>query len=668
MGEKPEKNGGFDKNEYQREYMNRQNAAAREIEIRKCENPDRRLERLADPLKFLKGYFGDRFFRPYSNDQIDAIKTIVYCAETGADEMIVAPRGDWKTETAKGMLVYLLLKELVWFPVIFGATTSDAYDKYDDIKGFFEDESEERSEFVDDFPEICDPIIALNGTPTKANKMTFNGEKLRFKWSAELASFPHVNSVPGSGIKSPFGGRKFTYKGMDAAVRGINKRGSRPDFPLLDDLETEESARSEHQINVREKVLDRAVGGLAAGGETLPRIVIGTVQNDYCLTYKKLKEWGGKCFKAVYKWPKNMDLWREYVEIRREEKAAGSKDFLKSHQFYIDNREKMDEGVEVGNPHRVSRRKRKDGTPFELSAIQNVFNQWADKGEEYVLTELQNEPPPSAKIETTGLTSRIVQGRISGLKHRVFHRDTQLRSAAIDLGKYAHHWVCGGIQAGFTTQISDYGVQEVYGVDTKTDNEGLEQAIFNSLRSFRQTILELEPDIVAIDSGDFTNVVYRFICEVGGWPFIAVKGSGDKKFVQAKETNERIVGEHWFANEQRLQDGRTVWLYTLDSDYWKTHTHLRWLTPTFDEGQDFTPGGMSLYTPKKLDNGQYDLKKHLSFAKHQVAEEKREEFIPGKGIVRKWHNLSPNNHWLDAVYYMQAAAGIKGVSLSLSSE
>ena len=546
------------------------------------------------------------------------------------------------------------------FPVVFGATNADAKIKYKDIQRFFE-----REELAADFPEVCDPVIALNGTPSKANKMTFNGQNLNFEWCAEHCIFPSVSTVPGTDIESPYGACALTYRGMDSAVRGINLYGKRPDFALLDDLETAESARSKHQIEIREDILDKDVGGLAGGGETLPRVIIGTVQNDYCLTHKKLNEWGGKKFKAVYEWPKRMDLWREYVEIRREEKSEGSKDFLKSHQYYIDNREKMDEGVRVGNPHRISRRKRKDGSPFELSAIQNVFNQWADKGEEYVLTELQNEPPPSAKVETSGLTSRIVQQRISGLKQKEFHKETVLRAAAIDLGKYAHHWVIGGFQPGFTCQVADYGVAEVYGVDNKTDEEGLEQAIYNSLMAFRQMIMEYEPDVVLIDSGNFTTSVYRFICDVDR-PFYAIKGSGDKKFTSPKETSDRYVGEHWFGSPQRLQDGREFWLYTLDSDHWKTHTHYRWMTPTFDEGQDFTPGSLSIYTPEKLDNGQYDLKKHLSFAKHQVSEEIREEFIPNKGLVRKWHKLSPNNHWLDAVYYMQAAAGMNGINLSLS--
>ena len=87
--------------DYQRQYMAQRTAAERDIVIRKCENPDRRAERLAEPLKFLKGYFPDRFWRPFSDDQIDGIETVIYCAQTGADELIAAARGDWKRKPPK---------------------------------------------------------------------------------------------------------------------------------------------------------------------------------------------------------------------------------------------------------------------------------------------------------------------------------------------------------------------------------------------------------------------------------------------------------------------------------------------------------------------------------------------------------------------------------------
>jgi uncharacterized protein (DUF2062 family) len=42
----------------------------------------------------------------------------------------------------------------------------------------------------------------------------------------------------------------------------------------------------------------------------------------------------------------------------------------------------------------------------------------------------------------------------------------------------------------------------------------------------------------------------------------------------------------------------------------------------------------------------------------------REElFVPGKGMTRKWREVSKNNHWLDATALACAAAGCLGIRL-----
>ena len=622
---------------------------------------DRRLERIAKPEMFLKGYFPDRFYRPMSNDQLEAIATIVYCAKTGADEFIAAPRGDWKTETCKGLVIYLMFAGVCRFPVIFGSTTEDANKKFQDIKRSFE-----REELAADFPEICDPIIELGGTPAKAKKQTYLGESTRFEWTANACTLPHVSNVPSTGKPSPYGGCAFTYRGFDAQVRGINLYGARPDFPLCDDLETAESARSPYQIAIRTNILDKDVGGLAGGGETLPRVVVGTVQNDFCLTHVKLKEWGGKRYSAIKTWPEKMELWHEYIEIRRAEKAEGSKDYLKSHQFYLDRRDEMDAGSVANNPHRISQRKRSDGTPFEVSALQNVMNEWADKGESYVMTELQNDPPKSDPGDSIKLTAETVRNRISGKPMGELPPDVECFSIGLDVGQFECHWTAAGFVPGFTGWISEYGVLEVHPSGHRSDVEAAERSLYRALMSFRQQVMAMPrvPDVVAIDTGAFTNVIYQFIRDAGGEPFRAIKGTGNAKFQHGQPSATRIVGDHWFAGFLKSEG---VWVCSLDSDYWKQFVHQMFITPTFDEAQQFNPGALSLYAPGKKANGEYDLRRHLAFSKHITAEEYRSEFIEGKGMQAKWFVNSRNNHWLDSTCYCCAGARIMGVSMDFNS-
>ena len=58
-----------------------------------------------------------------------------------------------------------------------------------------------------------------------------------------------------------------------------------------------------------------------------------------------------------------------------------------------------------------------------------------------------------------------------------------------------------------------------------------------------------------------------------------------------------------------------------------------------------------------------DKKRHMAFSHHIVAEMREEQFVPGKGVVRKWKELSKNNHYLDATALACAAAGCLGVRL-----
>ncbi len=185
-----------------------------------------------------------------SQSQIETIYSIVETARVGTDEIFTAPRGDWKTETAKAMVIYLLLSQTITFPIILGSTADDASMKYDDVKSQFE----KNLILAADFPEVCDPIHALDGAPQKSKKQTIDGVRTDFDWRANFCTFPNVANVPGTGKPSPFSKCAMTYRGLDGQVRGINIQGRRPDLAFCDDLETRESADSDHQIATREKV------------------------------------------------------------------------------------------------------------------------------------------------------------------------------------------------------------------------------------------------------------------------------------------------------------------------------------------------------------------------------------------------------------------------------
>ena len=105
-----------------------------------------------------------------------------------------------------------------------------------------------------------------------------------------------------------------------------------------------------------------------------------------------------------------------------------------------------------------------------------------------------------------------------------------------------------------------------------------------------------------------------------------------------------------------------VWLYNVQTEYWKHDTQLAFLTDTFDQeslalGQRvFNDGSLSLFEP-------HNPKQHMSISHHAVAEKRVERFKEGKGWEIKWVPFSRNNHFLDALALARAAAGCIGITL-----
>ena len=125
----------------------------------------------------------------------------------------------------------------------------------------------------------------------------------------------------------------------------------RPSLVVLDDPQTDESARSLSQCATRESILAGAVLGLAGPGKKISGIMPCTVirpsdMADSILDRDKHPQWQGERTKIVYSFPKNEKLWTRYAEIRAERLRNGV-GLKTATEFYGQNREAMDEGAVV---------------------------------------------------------------------------------------------------------------------------------------------------------------------------------------------------------------------------------------------------------------------------------------------------------------------------------
>ena len=112
----------------------------------------------------------------------------------------------------------------------------------------------------------------------------------------------------------------------------------RPSLVVLDDPQTDESARSLSQCATRESILAGAVLGLAGPGKKIAGIMPCTVirpgdMADNILDRDKHPEWNGERTKMVYAFPTNEKLWAKYAEIRAESLRA-ERGLAEATEFY----------------------------------------------------------------------------------------------------------------------------------------------------------------------------------------------------------------------------------------------------------------------------------------------------------------------------------------------
>lgn len=622
---------------------------AARIEIPDCVNPARRERCLADPELFLKTYFASRYSRPFGKHHHQMIETIHSRAKYGGRQAVAAPRGCGKSELVKGMLVYLVLAGTVRFPLPVASTTPHAAKLYKD----FQKKIATNDLLLEDFPEVCYPVRALDGAPQRAGKQHVDGKLTEIVWTA--ANYLSLPKIEGS----PYGGVKMAYFGLDAAFRGINIDGDRPDFVLVDDPETRESAKSLMQIDDRERILDQDVAGLAGEDKQLAIVVLTTVQNCYCLSYRLTERktkpaWNGLRFGTIEKWPDNLDMWEDYVAMRNADQATGDEHGRSAIQFYLDNREAMDAGAEMLTDH-FTPEMLDDGTQLTHSALQVAWNKIADTNMSAFRTEYQNDPEPEEEIESLRLTAARVQSRLSGLPRGDIPSDTLCRTIGIDLGKYASHWVdIAWAEEGCVGTIVDYGIMETTGLNSDSDNKSIELALLQALEVWSEDVADrASPTLVLIDSGTWTQSAYE-LARRRGTPYFAAKGWDAGRFRMPRRTNTQVPFLEAYA---RHQPEDQVWLYHVQGEYWKSWMQQRFLTQTFDEAGARVNGSLALF------DNEGDPKRHLSFSHHMVAEEEQLVPVDGKAMKRVWRVKNRNNHWLDAAALACAAAGCIGIRL-----
>ena len=377
-------------------------ATGRDIgKIPEVKDPARREKCRKNLRLFLETYFPQTFTKTWSRDHIDIIREIERGIIRGGLQAESAPRGTGKTSILERSGIFATFYGYRFFMVIVGASDAAAADILSEIKT----EIEFNDLLAEDFPEICYPIRALNGINNRAAGQLCCGERTLISWSDEIV-LPTIRGSKASGAIIKTVGITGRIRGMKAIkADGTNIR---PDFVLIDDPQTRESAESVEQCKKRMRTINGDILGLSGPGVKISAFMTCTVIRpgdvaDQILDPEQNPAWKGRRRKLLISFPTNVDLWNQYREIWRESLRI-NEDISDATEFYREHREEMDAGAEVSWPERYE--------PDEISGIQYAMNIYI-RDKETFYAEYQNEPMPDDTGDADRITCRQIWDRMN---------------------------------------------------------------------------------------------------------------------------------------------------------------------------------------------------------------------------------------------------------------
>jgi hypothetical protein len=628
----------------------------------KASNPERRESCRRDFRRFCETYFRNVFCLEWSADHLRVIQLIEDATLKGGLFAVAMPRGSGKTSLAICAAEWALLYGHRSFVVLIGASEDAACDLLDHVKADFES----NPLLAEDFPEVCHPISKLEGITLRAAGQLLDGERTMIGWTAKELVLPTVKGSVSSGARVKVAGITGRIRGM-SAKRQSDGATIRPDFVLIDDPQTDESARSAKQVGDRLNMVNGAILGLAGPGKTIAGVMPVTViargdMADQVLNRKTHPEWQGERIKLLKSEPTNLKLWEQYAEHRANGMREG-RDLADATAFYLANRDAMDAGAEASWPARYNKN--------EASAVQHAVNLKLRDPASFA-AEYQNEPITADAMALLNVTPDLVASKVlPNLARGVVQKDAVKLTAFIDVqGKCLFYGVCGW-DKNFGGHVVDYGVypeqaksyftinsldktfadlKELRGVQSEGQLYAALKALTTSLLSRRwqtETDRDKTIDRLVIDSGYGSDVVKQFVRESAYTALILPsKGFG-------------ISAEKKPFNEYREEPGvRTGWNWRhkvaarelqYDTNGWKSFLAERLLT---------APGVQGNLTLFKGNPTQHRLiSEHVS-AEYPVAIEDK---ASGR-VVNEW-KLRPNreNHWLDCLVGCAVAASEQGI-------
>lgn len=649
-----------------------QSLQRRLIAIPSLSDEDRaeRERREADDELWLQSYWSafspDPFYSP-EPQQRQMIRDFASLLADGGDRATAASRGEGKTTLAIALTLKAILQgggKDLW--IILGATAKNAADILDTIRTAVG----ENDELLKYYPEVCVPVRALENTVQRAKTQVANGNRhdngeafemasTSFHWTGDRLVFPNV---PGS----PSAGAIVISQGLDSALRGMRIKNRRPRAVIIDDPDTEESCTNPVQASKLLRKIDRSIAALGSQRHPVSRLILCTCASHTSAAAqltdpKKYPSFRGRRMRFLLRPPKNQAAWDKFVQLCKEGWVAET-DVKESpiprvaHEFYLANREEMDDAGAVSNPHRFDHRLRPEGGTVEVSALEHYFGWVARIGQENTATEFDNDPPDDLGL--IDLTPEQIRDSRSGFAYRVIPPGTKKLTIGADVKKLGLHWVCVAWDERCVGSIVEFHFWRFSTAGQKP--AACENAVLEGLREWWEWIQTHKPwredphtestawfpDWTLIDSGWkdegwSMQPVTVFASEVGFTKCLPCKGFGRYRRPQR---HPRIK----LSDECHVDlRGRTP-LCEINADAYKTRVQEAF------KAQVGVPDSLGLHSPRIGAEGRQmksSLDEEREFSSHIVSERwnpEKKKFDPPNGP----------NHYLDAAALARAGAAL----------
>jgi hypothetical protein len=615
---------------------------------------------------FCKTFLPLWFPLPFSRDHRKAIQKMQTSVLESRLFAWAMPRGSGKSALCKALAIWALVYGHRRYIVIIGPDAGHANQMLRDIKMTFAG----NQRLLEGFPNVCHPIRLLENKAIKANGQHAGGKPTSITWTEGKLVLPTVEGSKASG-------GIVAVTGITGQIRGMSEATSdgsllRPDFVIVDDFQTHESAYSPSQCATRLAIIMADVIELAGPGVELCGIIPCTVIRkgdaaDQLLDRKLHPEFRGERMKAMYAAPTNDAWWGRYAEVLRsglEEEES----LARANAFYSAEREIADAGADVAWPERFK--------PTEVSAIQSLMNVKILKPEVFA-AEMQNEPLEVNLEGLIDLTPERVVERLSRIPRLTVPATATRLTSFIDVQKTLLYYVVCAFDEDFTGYVVDYGTWpdvkrsyfrlsqvEADSLARATGKANLEEQLYAGMDTLTRLLhgrawqreggqAEKHIDFGMIDGNwpEAENVVYTY-CRQSQFAANIMPsrsrfyGPTRKPISQTEKKVDERRGLEWFIpNVTKHGKSHVVW----DSGFWKSHTLARLTTEMGNRGC------LTLFGDDK--------RPHRMFA-DQLCAENRIVSETAERTVYLWEQRpGADNHWWDCLVGCAVAASVMGVSL-----